>query len=556
MLPSRPGSVFMSDSSSIPPQLRERLREIQAVARAGDLPRAAELATAALNEGLLHPFLFNVTAAQLDAVGRLEESEALLRRALSLDRDDAGTLQSLGVCLLRLERPEEARPLFERVLDLHPELAPAHVALGQALEAGGDLRRAESHYRRALELAPHNLLAESGLASIGSRRGDHAQAHELASRVLAREPNYPPAAIVAGEAEVALGKLDAAEKRMRELAADSRATAVERALALGVVADALDRGGRTAEAFATYVESNAMRRAHYAPAFSGAQNTLAYTRGLIQWLAQNPAEDLITVVPPEPSVSPASGHAFLLGFPRSGTTLLEQVLAGHPQVVALEERETLIDSVRAYMRQPSDLAKLGLASEADLEPMRRAYWSRVGDAGVHVNKRVFVDKHPFNGLKLPIITRLFPEGRILLAIRDPRDVVWSCFRRRFRMSAPYFELLSLDGAAELYDAVMELTTKFISALQLRVHVVKLEAFVDDFDNQLRSLCDFLQLTPVAGMRDFAATARARGVATASGAQMARGLSKSGFGEWRRYADELAPVLPRLERWVKHYGYEN
>ncbi len=545
----------MSDSSSLSPQLRERLRTIQSMARGGDLPRAAELATAALNEGLLHPFLFNVSAAYLDSLGRLEESEALLRRALSLNRDDAGTLQSLGVCLLRLERPEEARPLLERVLELHPDLAPAHVAVGQALEAGGDLRRAESHYKRALEIDPRNLLAEAGLASVGSRRGDHAQALELATRVLAREPNYPPAAIVAGEAEIALGRLDAAETRMRALAADPRANAVERSLALGVLADASDRAGRTAEAFASYVESNELRRAHYASAYSGEQSTLRYTRELIQWLARNPAEDLITVVPPEPSAPPAGGHAFLLGFPRSGTTLLEQVLAGHPRVVALEERETLIDSVRVYMRQPGDLAKLGLATETELEPMRRAYWSRVAEAGVIVNKRVFIDKHPFNGLKLPIITRLFPEGRILLAIRDPRDVVWSCFRRRFRMSAPYFELLSLAGAAELYDSVMELTTKFISALQLRVHVVKLETFVDDFDNQLQNICDFLQLERTESMRDFATTARARGVATASGAQMARGLSKSGFGEWRRYRDELSPVLPTLDRWVKHYGYE-
>jgi hypothetical protein len=123
------------------------------------------------------------------------------------------------------------------------------------------------------------------------------------------------------------------------------------------------------------------------------------------------------------------------------------------------------------------------------------------------------------------------------------------------MSAPYFELLSLAGAAELYDSVMELTTKFISALQLRVHVVKLETFVDDFDDQLQNICDFLQIERTESMRDFATTARARGVATASGAQMARGLSKSGFGEWRRYRDELSPVLPTLDRWVRYYGYE-
>ena len=148
------------------------------------------------------------------------------------------------------------------------------------------------------------------------------------------------------------------------------------------------------------------------------QGTLAYTRDLLAWFRDHPARDLLPVVPPEVSDSPAIGHAFLLGFPRSGTTLLEQVLARHPLVVALEERETLHDSVLEFMRTPVDLARLGLATDADLVPFRRAYWKRVSDAGVVANRKVFVDKHPLNGLKLPLITRLFPEGTH--PARDPR----------------------------------------------------------------------------------------------------------------------------------------
>ncbi len=224
---------------------------------------------------------------------------------------------------------------------------------------------------------------------------------------------------------------------------------VERSLALSVLGDALDRQDRAAEAFAAYTESNQLRRKHYAPVYSGSQGTLAYAQSLLQWFRQHPARDLLAVLPPEVSDSPAIGHAFLLGFPRSGTTLLEQVLASHPRVVALEERETLQDAVSAFMKSPSDLARLGLTTEAELVPYRRQYWQRVADASVTANGKVFIDKHPLNGLKLPLIARLFPEARILLALRDPRDVVLSCFRRRFRMSAPYYEMLTLETAAAL-----------------------------------------------------------------------------------------------------------
>jgi Flp pilus assembly protein TadD len=547
----------MSSPQSITPlspAAVEKLRAVRQTLHSGDVAAAAAGAETVLASGIRHPFLFNTVAMNAESQGRLAEAEASLRQGLDLSPDDAGCLHALGLLLLRLERPDEARPLFERVIQLHPELAPAFVGLGQALEAVGELPAAEARYSSALALQPTNLLARAGLASVSVRRGDRTRARELGLAVLAAEPNYPPAAMLVAEAEIGDGDASGAERRLRELLAEPRLSPVERSLALGILGDALDRAERPAEAFVAYRESNDLRRAHYAGSF-GEKGTLAYALELRDWFRRHGARDLISVVPPEVSNSPASGHAFLLGFPRSGTTLLEQILASHPRVKALEERETLLDSVRAFMRTPGDLARLGLAGEAELAPLRDAYWQRVADAGVFVNRNLFVDKHPLNGLKLPLITRLFPEARILFALRDPRDVVWSCFRRRFRMTAPYYELLTLDGAAALYATVMEITELLIRDLELRVHRVKLETLIADFENEARGLCAFLDLPWNEGMRDFAATARSRGVATASGAQVARGLNASGIGEWRRYREQLAPVLPVLAPWVERFGYD-
>lgn len=541
-------------STPLTAEFRARLREIRATLQAGDAAGAARESERALGEGLRHPFLFNTLAMQLETEGRLDEAEAALQAGLDISPDDVGCLHALGLLLLRLEKPEQAQAMFERVLAVHPDFAPAVVASGQALEATGLLPAAESRYRAALVLAPGNLMALAGLASVCGRRGDRAQARELGARVLGAEPNYPPAAMVVAEAETGDGDPASAERRMRALLEEPRLSVVERSLGLGILGDALDRQDRGAEAFAAYLDSNETRRRFYAPRFA-AGRALEYARELRDWFSRHGARDLLTVVPPEVSKSPASGHAFLLGFPRSGTTLLEQILAGHPRVKALEERETLEDAVLAYMRSPGDLARLGLARESDLEPLREAYWRRVADAGVFVNRNLFVDKHPLNGLKLPLIARLFPEARILFALRDPRDVVWSCFRRRFRMSAPYFELLTLETAAAFYDAVMDVTQRLFAELELRVHTVRLEKLVGEFDNEARGVCAFLDLPWNEQMRDFAATARERGVATASGAQVARGLNAAGLGEWRRYRDQLAPILPVLAPWVRRFGYE-
>ena len=102
---------------------------------------------------------------------------------------------------------------------------------------------------------------------------------------------------------------------------------------------------------------------------------------------------------------------------------------------------------------------------APLEPLRAAYWQLVAKAGIDMAGKMFVDKHPLNTLKLPLIARLFPRAKILFACRDPRDVVLSCFRHRFQMSAPIYEMLSLQGAARYYDAVMALAV-CLTALKL------------------------------------------------------------------------------------------
>src|SRR5262249_6880567 len=118
-----------------------------------------------------------------------------------------------------------------------------------------------------------------------------------------------------------------------------------------------------------------------------------------------------------------SGHVFLLGFPRSGTTLLEVVLDGHPRVASLDEHELLIDGIRRFMGDARDLTALERASEEELRPWRQAYWNRVREGEIEVSGKVFVDKYPMSTLKLPLIARLFPNAKILFACRDPREVV-------------------------------------------------------------------------------------------------------------------------------------
>jgi hypothetical protein len=247
-------------------------------------------------------------------------------------------------------------------------------------------------------------------------------------------------------------------------------------------------------------------------------------------------------------------HAFLLGFPRSGTTLLENALGGHPDIVTHEERDTLTEATVDFMSDVDDLEVLQDLPEDRLDAYRRAYWRRVEAYGVTPDRKVFIDKQPMNTIKLPLICKLFPRAKILFAMRDPRDVVFSCFRHRFQANAMTYETLDLERCARFYDSVMTLRELCRAKLHYEEHVVVYEVLVQGFDAEAAAVCRYLGVDWSEEMKGFAARAQAGKVATVSGAQLAKGLYQSGAGQWRRYARELAPAIRIVTPWVERFGY--
>jgi tetratricopeptide (TPR) repeat protein len=539
------------------------LREVLSLAQKRDFQRAGAIANEALAGGFEHPLLLNVAATCLEQEGRYADALRLLERAVELAPDDIGARNALALCLQRLERPAEALHHVDELLKQHPGLGFAHANKGNALIALGHLGRARRSHLRALELEPGNITSMASLASIASHRGNHDEARSWAQQVLALVTNFPDAVISLAAAELAAGALPRSEALIRQLLADGRVAALDKARANGLLGDVLDAGGRYPEALAAYTTCNeALLRIH--SRFARGTSLITYTRQVTTTIANiAPAKAAANIAPGYDTAQPetvqpggdVSGHVFLIGFPRSGTTLLEVVLDGHPRVASLDEHELLTEGVQRFMSESRDLSALEQASEEELRPLRLAYWDRVREGEIDVSGKVFVDKYPMNTLKLPLIARLFPDAKILFARRDPREVVLACFRRRFKMNAATYELLTVSGAAALYDGVMGFAELMRPAFGGRWHVVRYESLIADFAGQMRGICEFLGLEWIEGMDDFAGRVRERERSTPSTAQLARGLDRSRTVHWTHYSTALEPVLPILDRWVDRFEYE-
>lgn len=246
---------------------------------------------------------------------------------------------------------------------------------------------------------------------------------------------------------------------------------------------------------------------------------------------------------------------FLVGFPRSGTTLLEQILASHADIDIVEEEEGFAPLHQELILAPGALERWADLSDEQINAYRATYWRRMEAAfGGRPAGRVFVDKMPLNTAMLPLIYRLFPRAKILFAVRDPRDVVVSCFKQNFALNAAMVHFLTLEGSVRYYDEVMTLAAVSRAKFPFNIHDVRYEALVGDFDRVVGDILAFLDLPWDDAVRKFQETARRRQTRTPSAARTTEPLGVSAIGRWRLYQRRLDPHLATLQRWVEGFGY--
>jgi hypothetical protein len=242
--------------------------------------------------------------------------------------------------------------------------------------------------------------------------------------------------------------------------------------------------------------------------------------------------------------------AFLVGFPRSGTTLLDTFLMGHPQTCVIEEGRMLEKATGGISDTPDARWPPDLIRRA-----RKAYFEELCS---HVDPSfpgLVVDKHPLNMLRLAVIYALFPNAKVIFAQRHPCDVVLSGYMQGFALNPAMASFLDLADAADFYDAAMTIWTRSRDAVPQAIHSVLYERLTVEPDAELRPTLQFLGLDWCDELLDHQATAKRRGsIITASYDQVVQPLSRVPNGRWRRYRKQLEPVLSILLPWAERLGY--
>ena len=408
-----------------------------------------------------------------------------------------------------LGRPELALESLDDALRIDPAHAPALVAAAQLHERQNRIEAFASAVARLEELEEPVLQLPLLKAQLAFRRGDLNEALELASKVREFTDTGGKDELV-GKIHDRLGNAAGAFEAFVAMNQDT-----------GVAADVISA---RADAYRTMIA----RRAR-----------MATRKWVRSWRKSRPPEDRRDPV-------------FLVGFPRSGTTLLDTLLMGHPQICVTEEKP-MLDSVGRKLGGYERLADL---TEAELNELRELY---LGEAATYVpdlDGRILVDKQPFAMVEAPLIYRLFPNAKILHVQRHPCDVVLSCFITRFEPNAALVNFVTLEGTARLYGDLRKFWSQCRSILPMIVHLVRYERLVDDVESEMRALLAFLGLPWTDDVLDNRSTAKDRGfINTPSYAQVVEPLYDRSIGRWERYRKQMEPVLPILTPWAQRMGYE-
>lgn len=530
------------------------------------------------------PFAHHTLGAALQCQGRLEDAMACYRQAIRLNPDYADPHYLLGNALMQTGHLREAETSLRRSLELRPALFEAqsdlgallltlnrlneaehllHLARGQrpgnievlanlgALkEKSGEMGAALEYYRQALGLDPDSshVLARQG--ELLERLGNLDEAEAAITRGLASAPNHPLLNLVAARLDRRNDRLAEGAARLERILGHpmSLETRCEVHLLLGQLHDRMGNveqvmphlsAGKRGVAQAT--DPDGSSRARFLARIDQARTWLGSGASGIDLRELPPSEDT---------------PIFLIGFPRSGTTLLEQVLDSHPALQALEEKPMVSTMEQAFLALTGGgNGALQALSKAHILELRRLYFQEVERHLEHRPGTRLVDKLPLNIVAVPLIWRIFPEARFILAIRHPCDVALSCLMQNFGHNDAMAGFVTLDSIAEIYARVMNAWSEHAERLPLHWQRIRYEDLITDFEPEARKLLDFLGVGWNEAVLEHTRRAQQRlAIQTPSYHQVTQPLYQHARYRWKRYGDAFGPVMATLRPFIDGFGY--
>lgn len=533
----------------------------------------------------------NYATAALMADDDAHAQDALRRLTQRIAPEDPEWHHQHGLLHLRHDRPREARDAMLRAFAYAPDSPAIRIHAARACAVCRDMR-ADGLVEPWRTWLPLDDTLQFELADLLALLGETGSAVELLEELEERSPGQLPVRLLladwyervnrVGDAEAMLDRVT--RSGIADPAVGLRVTRLQAQLAAR--RGDYDTARRLLEARESLTDAAATTNDAHWFALAKACDKLGDVAATMHALAAGHAAQIdalqrvqshllepdAEILPNQSELVPAADYAgwpilrapdatqspiFVVGFPRSGTTLLEQMLDSHPQLQSMDERpffNVLAGQLAhsAGIEVPRDLGKL---SQRDCDELRKGYLVMAcGKVPRRWDARL-VDKNPLNMMWLPLIHRMYPHAKFIFALRHPCDVILSCYMQNFRAPVLAVAGRSLEQLARTYVAAMQNWLYHVELFKPDVFVSRYEDLVADTPAQTGRIAEFLGIEEASAMMDFAARAREKGyIKTPSYTQVIQPINTQGVGRWLRYREYFAAALPILQPMLVHWHY--
>ncbi len=482
--------------------------------------------------------------------GQLTAAAAGYQKILSIHPHHPQTLNLSAVLFAQTGRNEMAIERFRLAIAHDSTMTPAYFNLAQALLETGDLSAAEQALLKTIALDANHPHAHANLAALYERLSRLSEARQQAEKTLLIDADH-------SLARLTLARIERRQSRFQE-GLEYLKTIDLQLLDARTRSDILFERGRLRDRLKQYDDAyDDFVAANREMAIMWSNMDMkVYPRRIERFQSVFTAENIKSW--PQPEKNPGPTPIFLVGFPRSGTTLLDRILGCHPHLRSLEERYLLRDVCREQGIHPDTLPNhIHRLTNQDLQRMRHLYWQmaeRHLQSPLATTERL-LDKLPLNIVEAGLIHRLFPDARFLFALRHPADVCLSCLMQPFAANQAMIHFTSLESTVHLYARVMTLWQHYRTVLPLKVHTIRYESVVGAFEETIGSILDFLDLPWDDRVRNYHKQTHGQQINTPSYHQVSQPLYDHARWRWKNHRQRLMPFWPLLEPFIRTFDYE-
>ena len=473
------------------------------------------------------------------------------KQALKIKPNYAEAYYNMGNALKNKGNPEAAIDSYKQALKIKPDYAEAYYNMGVALTNKDDLEGAIDSYKQALKIKPDYIGVYSNTCEAYEKSNKLAELSEVISRAKAELKEFTDDLLLYEALYYFRSNNYEHSEKLISLVNIDQLNLIRRPKFLQLKAKLHHYQKNYKSAFNSFAEMN--HSVINSSDYKGNEAQVFFDELL------NRSQQLKNIVetPYSQSLTELSidTPTFLIGFPRSGTTLLDTILRTHSKIDVIEEKD-MLSKAQLHLGNKLSIVDIENLTNVELANAKEIYFKEMEKFVSTKSGGCVIDKLPLNIIDVPIIHKLFPTAKFILVLRHPLDSILSCWMQLFRLNPAMSNMVELDRIVDFYGEAMTILELSEKRYSLNVHRIRYEDLVLDMKSEVSNLLRFIELDWENELENYQETAMRRGIiSTPSYSQVIEPLYKTASYRWEKYRKSLEKYFVKIEKWTTKFGYE-